>query len=141
MPKELSKKDKKMKDMMEQTLASPDSTFMAQYRRIYRLLPSDPRCASCMAPFEEQGETFFTSFYKKKRAQTNPLFCTSCEDTAKRTHAGVETDLSMVFADIRGSTPLAESMSPTDFKRLIDRFYTKTTHVLTHSLALIDKLD
>jgi adenylate cyclase len=31
-------------------------------------------------------------------------------------------------------------MSPANFRQLIDRFYTKTTHVLTHSLALIDKL-
>jgi len=46
----------------------------------------------------------------------------------------------MLFADIRGSTPLAESMSPMEFKQMIDRFYTASTHVLTHSLALIDKL-
>ncbi len=31
-------------------------------------------------------------------------------------------------------------MSAADFKRLIDRFYTETTHVLIHSLAQIDKL-
>lgn len=48
--------------------------------------------------------------------------------------------MSMLFADIRGSTPLAEKMSPADFKGLIDRFYTETTHVLIHSLAQIDKL-
>ena len=48
--------------------------------------------------------------------------------------------MSMLFADIRGSTPLAESMSSAEFKQLIDRFYTETTHVLTHSLAMIDKL-
>jgi adenylate cyclase len=48
--------------------------------------------------------------------------------------------MSMLFADIRGSTPLAESMRAADFKRLIDRFYTETTHVLIHSLAQIDKL-
>jgi adenylate cyclase len=48
--------------------------------------------------------------------------------------------MSMLFADIRGSTPLAERMSAAEFRELIDRFYTETTHVLTHSLALIDKL-
>ncbi len=31
-------------------------------------------------------------------------------------------------------------MSVHEFKRLIDRFYTETTHVLMHSYALIDKL-
>ena len=53
--------------------------------------------------------------------------------------AGVETEMSMLFADIRGSTPLAESMSNSEFKQLIDRFYTESTYVLTHSLAQIDK--
>ncbi len=48
--------------------------------------------------------------------------------------------MSMLFADIRGSTPLAEKMSASEFKRLIDRFYSETTHVLSHSQAFIDKL-
>lgn len=48
--------------------------------------------------------------------------------------------MSMLFADMRGSTPLAESMSATEFKQVIDRFYTESTYVLTHSLAQIDKL-
>ena len=48
--------------------------------------------------------------------------------------------MSMLFADIRGSTPLAERMSAAEFKQLIERFYAETTHVLIHSLAQIDKL-
>jgi adenylate cyclase len=48
--------------------------------------------------------------------------------------------MSMLFADIRGSTSLAESMGPVEFSRMIDRFYTETTHVLIHSYAIIDKL-
>ncbi len=55
-------------------------------------------------------------------------------------HAGVEVQMSMLFADIRGSTRLAEKMSASEFKRLIDRFYSETTHVISHSLAFIDKL-
>jgi adenylate cyclase len=48
--------------------------------------------------------------------------------------------MSMLFADIRGSTTLAESMRAAEFRQLIDRFYTETTRVLTHSLAIINKL-
>jgi adenylate cyclase len=66
--------------------------------------------------------------------------CNQCEEAAKRLMAGVETEMSMLFADIRGSTPLAESMSNSEFKQLIDRFYTESTYVLTHSLAQVDKL-
>ncbi len=31
-------------------------------------------------------------------------------------------------------------MEPTDFRDLIDRFYSETTHILVHSYAMIDKL-
>lgn len=140
MDKELSPKDKKLKAQMEEALASPDVTWMGRGRRFFGLLPSDPRCAACLAPFEGVGSTLVRAVLNKKRSKMNPLFCNMCEEYAKRTHAGTEVELSMLFADIRGSTPLAESMSPTEFKQLIDRFYTETTHVLTHSLAQIDKL-
>jgi adenylate cyclase len=140
MSPELSAKDQKMKDLMEKTLANPERTFYARYRQFFGLLPSDPRCASCLAPFEGAGGVFVRSVLNKRRSVLNPLFCNQCEEAAKRLKAGVETELSMLFADIRGSTPLAESMSAAEFKKLIDRFYTESTRVLMHSLAQIDKL-
>jgi adenylate cyclase len=140
MPKELSAKDKEMKEMMEKALASPDVTWVGRGRQLFGLLPSDPRCASCLSPFEGWGGSFVRTVFNRKRSQINPLFCTICEDSARRTRAGVEVEMSMLFADIRGSTALAESMSASEFKGLIDRFYSKTTHVLTHSYAMIDKL-
>jgi adenylate cyclase len=140
MTQEISAKDKKQKELMERSLASPDKSFIGRYRQFFTLLPSDPRCAACHAPFEGAGGTFVRVVLNKKRSQLNPLFCNQCEESAKRLKAGVEIEMSMLFADIRGSTPLAESMSAPEFRQLIDRFYTESTHVLTHSLALIDKL-
>jgi adenylate cyclase len=46
----------------------------------------------------------------------------------------------MLFADVRGSTTLAEQMNTRDFSRLINRFYTVATHVLIQSDALVDRL-
>jgi adenylate cyclase len=140
MSRELSPKDKEMKARMEEALASADVTWMGRGRRFFSLLPSDPRCASCLAPFEGAGSTLVRALLNKKRSSLNPLYCNTCEEAARRTHAGAEVEMSMLFADIRGSTSLAESMSPREFKQLIDRFYTETTHILTHSLAMIDKL-
>jgi adenylate cyclase len=140
MTKELSAKEKEMKARMEKSMVSPDVSWIGRGRRFFRLLPSDPRCASCLAPFEGVGSAFVKTVFNKKRSQMNPLVCNTCEDWARRTRAGVEVEMSMLFADIRGSTSLAESMSAAEFKQLIDRFYTETTHVLTHSLAMIDKL-
>ena len=140
MTKDLSEKDREMKALMEKTLASTDMTWIGRGRYLFSLLPSDPRCAACMAPFEGFGSTIVKAAFNKRRSQMNPLFCNQCEDAARRTRAGTELELSMLFADIRGSTPLAESMTPADFRKLINRFYTETTYVLTHSLAMIDKL-
>ena len=46
----------------------------------------------------------------------------------------------MLFADVRGSTTMAERISPTEFSRLMNRFYAAATRVLVESDALIDKL-
>jgi adenylate cyclase len=46
----------------------------------------------------------------------------------------------MLFADVRGSTGLAEGMSASDFSRLMDRFYKAATEVLIKTDAFIDKL-
>jgi adenylate cyclase len=140
MPRKLSAKEQKLKEMMAKNLSSPDLTWLGHSRRLFGLLPRDPRCTACGAPFEGKGGTLVRTLLNKKRSQYNPLFCNQCEELARKTHAGAETPMSMLFADIRGSTHLAESMSAVDFKQLIDRFYTETTHVLIHSLAQIDKL-
>ncbi len=46
----------------------------------------------------------------------------------------------MLFADVRGSTALAERMSAADFSRLMNRFYAAATDVLVKTDAFIDKL-
>ncbi len=46
----------------------------------------------------------------------------------------------MLFADMRGSTALAEGMSPAEFHQVINRFYKAATAVLIRSKALIGKL-
>jgi adenylate cyclase len=48
--------------------------------------------------------------------------------------------MAMLFADIRGSTSLAEEMRPSEFSQLINRFYEASTRILIRTDALIDKL-
>ena len=43
---------------------------------------------------------------------------------------GAEVEMSMLFADIRGSTALSETMKPVEFSRLINRFYTEATKII-----------
>lgn len=140
MNKEMSAKDRELRERMEENLRSPDVTWMGRGRRLFGLLPSDPRCVSCLSPFEGAGGVFVRSVLNRRRSQLNPLYCNVCEEYAKRLRSGTDVEMSMVFADIRGSTNLAENMSAAEFAKLIDRFYTKTSRILIHSLAMIDKL-
>jgi adenylate cyclase len=140
MTHELSAKDKKLKERLERELLGGELSLEGRFRRVFGLLPSEPRCASCLAPFDGVGGAFVKLAFNKQRSVMNPLMCNLCEEVIKKLRYGAEVEMSMLFADIRGSTPMAESMSPVEFRQLIDRFYTETTHVLMHSYAMIDKL-
>ena len=140
MTDDLSPKERKMKERTERGFASFDLSWEAGGRRVFGMLPTDPRCTLCLAPFEGPGGTLMRVVLNKRRAVMNPLMCNTCEDLIRKLRYGLELEMSMLFADIRGSTPLAESMDTIDFKRLIDRFFSETTHVLMHSFAMIDKL-
>jgi adenylate cyclase len=52
---------------------------------------------------------------------------------------GVEMEIGVLFADVRGFTALAETMAPTDVAGLLNRFYAAASGVLSRS-AVIDKL-
>lgn len=140
MTPELSEKDKKLKARIEKSLEKFDLSNEARGRRLFGLLPRDPRCTLCLSPFEGVGATLVRVLMNKRRSTLNPLMCNACEELLRKLRYGKEMEMSMLFADMRGSTSLAESMNPTEFKDLIDRFYNEATHVLVHSYAVIDKL-
>lgn len=109
-------------------------------RHIYHLhglLPSDPRCKLCGSPFKGWGG-FIMHLMGRDQSRYNPRFCEKCK--AFEHPGGAEVVLTMLFADVRGSTALAEQMSTREFSRLINRFYTVATHVLIQTDALVDRL-
>jgi adenylate cyclase len=52
---------------------------------------------------------------------------------------GAEVELTVFFADVRGSTGLAEQMAPEEFSRLIARFYGAAAKVVDAHDGLVDK--
>lgn len=68
----------------------------------------------------------------------NPRYCEQCDRFEHP--GGAEVVLSMLFADVRGSTTLAEQMSAFEFSQLISRFYAVGTDVLIKTDALVDRL-
>ena len=121
-------------------LTQGDKTKELRYRRLFRFLPANPRCRFCNAPFHGLGAVLVKLIFDKGPSKLNPRLCNVCENFAKKYQGGAEVELSLLFADVRGSTTLAEGMSAVEFSRLINRFYIAVTDVLIRTDALIDKL-
>jgi adenylate cyclase len=109
-------------------------------RHIQGLLPRDPRCKFCNAPFQGIGGTLMRVLFGKQRSALNPRYCNLCERASQEFPGGAEVPMSMLFIDVRGSTALSETMSPTEFSQLINRFYTHATKLIIDEDGLVEKL-
>jgi adenylate cyclase len=111
-----------------------------RFQDLYRQLPDNPRCRLCHIPFEGVGGTILRHALKFAPSRLNPHICNYCDEFIQNYKGGAEVELSILFADVRGSTQLAEKMSPTEYSQIINRFYNVTTKVLFDSGALVEKL-
>jgi len=109
------------------------------FKPFYRLLPSEPRCHICYIPFSGIGGFIAKRFLDVRPSPMNPQFCNTCERFAERFPGGAEIEVTILFADIRGSTPLAEKMGRQEYSDLIHRFYIAGTKPLYRNYALIEK--
>lgn len=112
----------------------------SRQRKFFRLLPSKHKCKWCASPFDGPTSKIVELTFGKKQAKMNPKFCNVCEEFAVKHQGGAEIPLTMLFADIRGSTTLAENMNTMEFRDLIDRFYRTATRIFIKTDAMIDKL-
>jgi adenylate cyclase len=115
-----------------------DETFN-RIRRVFNFLPASPRCRVCASPFGGPGGLIMRAI-GRSRARMNPNICDMCERFARDHPGGAEIPLSLLFADIRGSTSLAETLGTARFTALIARFYNTVTDELIKADALIDRL-
>jgi adenylate cyclase len=115
------------------------SRTLSRSRSLFKLLPSNPRCKQCNAPFRGIGGVI-SGWLGRQSSKKNPNICSYCETIARTYHGGAEVELTLLFVDVRGSTALAERMSASEFSRLMNRFYEAAIRVLIDSDAMIDKL-
>ena len=104
---------------------------------LFRHLPSEPRCKICYNPFGGPGG-MLVGLFGFKPSPKNPNVCSKCCDGLPP--GGAEIDIAVLFADVRGSTTLAEQMTAKDYAELMNRFYLAATRVLIRHDAIIDKL-
>lgn len=117
-----------------------DGDEFKRLRWLFRRLPKGPRCHLCYAPFHGIGGAVLRTVKGLGPSTLNPHFCNDCELLGAEQPGGVEMPLAMLFADVRGSTSLAETLPPTEFSQLIDRFYRAAGSILIRADALIEKL-
>lgn len=110
---------------------------LVRARRVFRYLPSAPRCKVCNNPFGgPAGRVLAAAGFSPSRK--NPNLCSRCCDVLPP--GGAEVDIAVLFADIRGSTALGQRGAAADFAGLLNQFYTAATHTLLRHDAVIDKL-
>jgi adenylate cyclase len=115
-----------------------------------RLIPSSPRCLLCKAPFRGVGHLILKR-YGFAPWEKQPKICGRCfkglQGQAEMCPGapegqeirGGEAEISMLFADVRGSSKIARQMPTMDFTRLMNRFYRESSRVLIEGDAIIEK--
>jgi adenylate cyclase len=113
-----------------------DNHMPRMFLRLMRHLPSDPRCRLCNAPYGGIGGKIMrrVGFGPSRK---NPGLCNTCFEKAPM--GGVEMEIGVLFADVRGFTSLAEALPPKQVADLLNRFYACASGILSRS-AVIDKL-
>ena len=111
---------------------------MAPQSKLFRRLPSDPRCPVCSAPY---GLPFgpivrLLGFGRSKRY---PQLCNPCFVMMRHSRGGAEIPITVLFADVRGSTGMAERSSASEFSALLARFYELVTQAVRDEGGIIDK--
>ena len=110
----------------------------AKARAWLKHVPGSPRCKMCAAPFGQPGHVLM-HFLGRDRWSKNPEYCGACFRVLEAHHGGAELEASFLFADVRGSTALAEQISPTEFRRQLHRFYDVAARILVEYDGIVDK--
>jgi adenylate cyclase len=92
----------------------------------------------CAAPFAGIGAPIMRAMGRRP-AVNNPNVCGICFTFMSTHHGGAEIGLSLLFADIRGSTSLAETIPAGEYRALIDRFYNAAADAIFAHDGFLDK--
>lgn len=119
-------------------LLTGEDPSLRSLRRVWRHLPSSPRCKVCAAPFHGPG-SIATKVVFHGRSRVNPLMCGMCFGQLRKRPGGAEVEISVLFADVRGSTSIAEQTTPDEFRHRIQTFYEIGTKAIESNGGTVDK--
>lgn len=107
-------------------------------RRISRAIPSDPRCKLCDTPFGRPGISVLR-FLGFGPSRINRRICSGCIHALEKRPGGAEVEATFLFADVRGSTGLAERLGAEEFRELMARFYAEAAAAVDVRNGIVDK--
>src|SRR5215216_4192873 len=117
-----------------------ENVRLLRRRRVFRRLPSPPRCKLCAVPFAGIGGLLLRHI-GFARSPANPALCAKClGKLRKQGMSGVEIPVTLLFSDVRGSTALGEQMRPTDFHAFLEHFYRMASEAIIRHDGLVDKV-
>ena len=129
--------DDQTTDMWRRMLTGEDPSLLG-VRKVWRRIPSGPRCKVCASPFHGAGGLVARLFWHGPM-RNNPLLCKACFGQLSKSPGGAELEISVVFADVRGSTALAERTSAGDYHGLIQTYYRVAAAAIDSNDGVIDK--
>lgn len=106
---------------------------------LYRRLPGSPRCKSCRAPFSGPASPVLR-LLGVKPWPLNERLCAPCYKGLGQKLGGAEVPVSLLYADVRGSTALAEQTTPTELRSLLNRFFKKVLAAVESEDGVIDHI-
>ncbi len=115
-----------------------EDASLRQVRRLWQRIPSGPRCKVCASPFHGVGGAAAKVFWHGPM-RDNPLLCKACFGQLSKHGGGAEVDISVIFADVRGSTGLAERISASRFRDLLQAYYRSAAQAIDANGGIIDK--
>lgn len=118
-------------------LAGTD-TSLRRIRRLWGRVPAAPRCKVCASPFHGAGGAVARLMWHGP-TRGNPLLCKRCFGRLADHPGGTEVEISVLFADVRGSTGLAEHESASQFRSLIQDYYVIAAQAVDRNGGIVDK--
>jgi adenylate cyclase len=107
-------------------------------RHTFARVPSAPHCKMCHAPFGGIGGFVLGPWFGPW--ERNAQLCKNCmRSLTKQGACGAEVELSLLFADIRGSTSLGERLRPAEFSEILAAFYRIAAAAIVAKDGVVDK--
>ncbi len=108
-------------------------------QRTFSKLPSPPRCKLCMAPFTGPFAPLLKVFGFRRWA-LNQQMCRVCLRDLEKHGGGAEVPVSLLYVDVRGSTEIAEQLSPSEFIAGLRRYLALVAAAVDEENGVIDHM-